>query len=83
MLDPKGRKEIKQIMVELKESREKTIISITHDMDEILNADKVIVMNKGQMVKCGKPHEILYDEEFLKSIHLDVPLFQKSLIVYA
>ncbi|AXF95839.1 energy-coupling factor transporter ATPase [Spiroplasma phoeniceum] len=77
MLDPKGRKEIKQIMVDLKESREKTIISITHDMDEILNADKVIVMNKGQMVKCGKPHEVLYDEEFLKSIHLDVPFVSK------
>ncbi|AHF57400.1 energy-coupling factor transporter ATPase [Spiroplasma eriocheiris] len=79
MLDPKGKKEVKQIMVDLKNTREKTIISITHDMDEILNADKVIVMNKGKMVKCGKPEEILYDEDFLRSIHLDVPFVSKMI----
>lgn len=73
MLDPKGKSEVKEIMVELKNSREKTIISITHDMDEILNADKVMVMNAGQLVKFGTPAEILSQKEFLRSIHLDVP----------
>lgn len=77
MLDPKGRKEIKKIMIELKKTHKKTIISITHDMDEVLNADKIIVMNKGKIVKCGKSHEILYDKNFLKSIHLDVPFVLK------
>ncbi|AUM62969.1 energy-coupling factor transporter ATPase [Spiroplasma monobiae] len=73
MLDPKGKSEVKQIMVELKNTREKTIFSITHDMDEILNADKVMVMNKGQLVKFGTPKEILSEKDFLRSIHLDIP----------
>lgn len=73
MLDPKGKKEVKDIMLRLKNQRNKTIISITHDMDEILNADKVIVMNKGKMVRYGTPTEILKEWDFLKSIHLDIP----------
>ncbi|WP_339030148.1 energy-coupling factor transporter ATPase [Spiroplasma endosymbiont of Cantharis nigra] len=73
MLDPKGKNEVKEIMVELKNTREKTIFSITHDMDEILNADKVMVMNKGELVKFGSPKEILSEKEFLRSIHLDIP----------
>ncbi|KAF5303882.1 hypothetical protein FQR65_LT18920 [Abscondita terminalis] len=73
MLDPKGKSDIKNIMVELKNTREKTIISITHDMDEILNADKVLVMNAGKLVKFGTPSEVLGDKEFLRSIHLDIP----------
>lgn len=73
MLDPKGKSEVKEIMVELKNTREKTIFSITHDMDEILNADKVMVMNKGELVKFGTPKEILVDKDFLRSIHLDIP----------
>lgn len=73
MLDPKGKTEVKEIMVELKNTREKTIFSITHDMDEILSADKVIVMNKGELVRFGTPQEILKDKDFLRSIHLDIP----------
>ncbi|QEH62296.1 cobalt ABC transporter ATP-binding subunit [Spiroplasma chinense] len=73
MLDPKGKSEVKNIMVELKNTRQKTIFSITHDMDEILNADKVMVMNKGELVKFGTPKEILADKDFLRSIHLDIP----------
>ncbi|AXK51037.1 cobalt ABC transporter ATP-binding subunit [Spiroplasma alleghenense] len=73
MLDPKGKREVKEIMVELKNTREKTIFSITHDMDEILNADKVMVMNGGNLVKFGTPKEILKERDFLRSIHLDIP----------
>jgi energy-coupling factor transport system ATP-binding protein len=73
MLDPKGKTEVKEIMVKLKETREKTIFSITHDMDEILNADKVMVMNHGELVRFGTPDEVLKDKEFLRSIHLDIP----------
>ncbi|ASZ08912.1 energy-coupling factor transporter ATPase [Mesoplasma chauliocola] len=73
MLDPKGNREIKEIMVELRDKMKKTIISITHDMDEILNADKVIVMNAGRLVKIGKPEEVLKDKEFLRGIKLEIP----------
>lgn len=77
MLDPKGKREVKEIIIRLKEQRNKTIISITHDMDEILNADKVIVMNKGKMVRFGTPQDILKEWEFLQSIHLDIPFVLK------
>nr|WP_084323918.1 energy-coupling factor transporter ATPase [Mesoplasma photuris] len=73
MLDPKGNREIKEIMVDLRNQGNKTIISITHDMDEILNADKVIVMNGGKMVQIGTPEEVLKDKDFLRSIKLDIP----------
>ena len=77
MLDPKGIEEIKQLLVELRQDRSKTIISVTHDMNEIINSDKVMVMNNGQVVKFGTPQEILKDENFLRSIQLDVPFLFK------
>ncbi|WP_434329395.1 energy-coupling factor transporter ATPase [Mycoplasma capricolum subsp. capricolum] len=73
MLDPKGKREIKEIMVQLRETRTKTILSITHDMDEILNADKVIVLDHGKLVRVAKPLDIVEDKEFLRNIQLDVP----------
>lgn len=77
MLDPKGKREVKEIILRLKEERKKTIISITHDMDEILHADKVIVMNNGKLVRFDKPEKILKDWKYLQSIHLDIPFVLK------
>jgi len=73
MLDPKGRREIKEIMVNLKNEGQKTILSITHDMDEILNASKVMVMNQGKLVRFGDPATVMGDKEFLRSIGLELP----------
>ncbi|ATZ16587.1 energy-coupling factor transport system ATP-binding protein [Entomoplasma freundtii] len=73
MLDPKGKREIKEIMVNLRDQGDKTILSVTHDMDEILNADKVLVMNQGEAIRFGTPHEIIGDIGFLESIHLGMP----------
>ncbi|WP_035026261.1 energy-coupling factor transporter ATPase [Entomoplasma lucivorax] len=73
MLDPKGKREIKEIMVELRNQGNKTILSITHDMDEILNADKVLVMNNGELIRYGTPKEVIDEEGFLESIHLGIP----------
>lgn len=77
MLDPKGKREVKEIILRLKAQRNKTIISITHDMDEILNADKVMVMNNGKLVRFDTPENILKDWEYLQSIHLDIPFVLK------
>ena len=77
MLDPRGKKEVKEIMLQLKEDRTKTIISVTHDMDEIINADKVLVMNQGKLVRFGTPEVILQEIDFLQSIHLDIPFILK------
>lgn len=78
MLDPSGKIEIKKIMKDLKGS--KTIISVTHDMDEVLNADKVIILNNGKIVKSGEPENIFKDKNFLTSIKLDTPFI--SNIIY-
>lgn len=77
MLDPRGKMELKKIMVDLKNKAKKTVISITHDMDEVLNADRVIVFRKGEIIRTGKPNEIFTDEEFLASSALDFPFILK------
>ncbi|RKI98007.1 energy-coupling factor ABC transporter ATP-binding protein, partial [Butyricicoccus sp. 1XD8-22] len=58
MLDPLGREEVLQTVRELKEEQGLTVISITHDLEEAARADRIIVMNKGQVYKEGKPEEI-------------------------
>lgn len=77
MLDPKGKKELKETILKLKNEAKKTIISITHDMDEVLNADKVIVMEKGKVKMIGKPSEVFVDEKKLKDLALDFPFALK------
>lgn len=77
MLDPKGKKELKETILKLRNEAKKTIISITHDMDEVLNADKVIVMEKGKVKMIGKPSEIFVDEKKLKELALDFPFSLK------
>ena len=74
MLDPKGKRELKELMLILKNKYHKTIISITHDMEEVVNADKVIIMNKGEVLRVGKPNEIFENKQFLENIKLDIPI---------
>jgi energy-coupling factor transport system ATP-binding protein len=73
MLDPKAKKELKNLMLVLKNRFNKTVISITHDMEEVTNADRVIIMNKGKLLKTGTPKEIFEDRNFLQEVALDVP----------
>ena len=77
MLDPRGRKEINELIRELKEDKEMTIISITHDIEEAKNADRIIVMNNGKVIAIGKPQEILSDEKSLLKYELDIPFALK------
>lgn len=72
MLDPKGKLDVKQFMVALKK-RGKSVISITHDMEEVINCDRVFVMDDGHLIKQGKPEEIFSNTEFLRDIKLDIP----------
>ncbi len=58
MLDPQGRDEVIQVVDELKRMTGLTVISITHDLEEVLLADRVIVMNNGKLLMSGKPEEI-------------------------
>ncbi len=77
MLDPIGKKEIIDLIKELYENRNITIISITHDLEEAANSDRIVVLNKGEIELSGKPRDVLMNEEYLSSIGLDVPLSVK------
>ncbi|MCI8744126.1 MAG: energy-coupling factor transporter ATPase [Lachnospiraceae bacterium] len=80
MLDPNGRKEVIRAVRALNEVEEITVILITHYMEEVIYADKVIVMDQGRVVMEGTPREIFSQVEKLKSYRLDVP--QATLLAY-
>ncbi|MDE6477294.1 MAG: energy-coupling factor transporter ATPase [Mycoplasmoidaceae bacterium] len=73
MLDPKGKADLKELMLILKNKYHKTIVSITHDMEEVVNADKVIILKAGKLQRVGTPSEVFENEKFLKEIQLDIP----------
>lgn len=73
MLDPQGRDEVIQIVQDLKKKTGLTVLSITHDLEEALLADRIFVMNEGQILRVGTPEEIFERGEELDSIGLDLP----------
>lgn len=73
MLDPNGRREVIRTAHELNEKKGVTIILITHYMEEVVDADKVIVMDQGKVVMQGTPREIFSQVGKLKEYRLDVP----------
>ncbi len=80
MLDPNGRKEVIRAARALNDVEEVTIILITHYMEEVIYADKVLVMDAGKVVMEGTPKEIFSQVEKLKELRLDVP--QVTLLAY-
>lgn len=73
MLDPMGRKEVLRTVQKLRREKQVTIILITHYMEEVVDADKIYVMDHGKVVMEGTPREIFSRVEELKSYRLDVP----------
>lgn len=73
MLDPNGRKEVIRAVRALNEVENITVLLITHYMEEVVHADKVIVMDQGKVVMQGTPKEIFSRVEELQSYRLDVP----------
>jgi energy-coupling factor transporter ATP-binding protein EcfA2 len=73
MLDPQGRREIIDAVTELNRKEGITVILITHYMEEVLNANKVFVMDKGRIVMQGTPRQIFKHTDELKEIGLTVP----------
>ena len=80
MLDPNGRKEVLRAVRALNMVEDITVLLITHYMEEVVHADKVIVMDEGKIVMQGTPKEIFSRVEELKSYRLDVP--QVTLLAY-
>ncbi len=73
MLDPNGRGEVIRTVRELNRREQITVLLITHYMEEVVDADRVIVMDEGKIVMDGTPREIFSQVEQLKSYRLDVP----------
>lgn len=73
MLDPVGRKEVLRTVQKLREEKKVTVILITHYMEEVIDADKIYVMDHGHVVMEGTPKEIFSQVGRLKEYRLDVP----------
>ena len=83
MLDPQGKASINKQIQALHESKNITILSITHDMEEVAQSENVILLNEGKIAMEGKPMEIFSQEKKLKECKLDVPFaysFSKKLV---
>ena len=77
MLDPQGKAEINALVKKIHEETGITIISITHDIEEMVSSDHVIVMKEGHVVMDGTPSEVLNNEEELVQMQLDIPFSLK------
>ncbi len=73
MLDPTGRKEVIRTVRALNQVEDVTVLLITHYMEEVIYADKVIVMDEGRIVMQGTPREVFSQVDKLKEYRLDVP----------
>ena len=73
MLDPVGRREVLAVIKDLNTRAGVTVVLITHHMDEAAQADRLVVMSKGQIAADGTPREVFQDVEKLRSIGLTVP----------
>ena len=73
MLDPSGRKEVMNVIEKLNKEENITVLHITHYMEEAVQADRVIVMDKGRKLLEGTPREVFKNIKLLKEIGLDVP----------
>lgn len=88
MLDPKGKREIKQLIKDIHKTHAITVVSITHDIEEVVGSDYVYVLSNGQIAMAGEPRDILVQDEKLVELSLDVPfaikiqqLFKKENII--
>ncbi len=73
MLDPLGRKDVLNVLHELNRQENVTVILITHYMEEVIDIDKLYVMDEGKLVMSGTPREIFSQVDKLKELRLDVP----------
>ncbi len=73
MLDPAGRRDVLKAVWDLNEKEKITVLWITHHMEEVIRANRVLVMNQGEIVMAGTPREVFSQVDKMKSYHLDVP----------
>jgi len=73
MLDPVGRKEIMNVISKINRQENKTVILITHNMDEVIGADRLIIIDNGSVLLDGKPKDVFSQVDMLKKIGLELP----------
>lgn len=73
MLDPEGKRDILNLVKQVKDDNDLTVISITHDLDEATLADDILVLDDGKLIKHDKPKNIFANSELLKNSGLDLP----------
>ncbi|MBQ0099129.1 MAG: energy-coupling factor transporter ATPase [Firmicutes bacterium] len=73
MLDPIGRKEVLNVVKKLNREQGTTVIAITHYMDEVVDSDRVIVLDEGEVVLDGTPNEIFSKKEVINKLGLELP----------
>ena len=77
MLDPDGKDEIKKVIMKLHKESSLTILSITHDIDEVASSDYVVALDQGKVVLTGTPQEVFQQEKKLKEMKMDIPFSLK------
>lgn len=77
MLDPVGRKEVMETAMRLNKEMGMTVILITHYMDEATGADKVFILNEGELIASGNPRDIFSDVALVKRASLELPVASK------
>ena len=77
MLDPKGKEDINRLIQKLHDEKGLTILSITHDIEEVVKSDSCIILNSGELVYHGSPENILNKEKELVKNSLDTPFAYK------
>lgn len=80
MLDPEGKKEVLELIRQVKAENDLTVISITHDIEEASSADDIIILNDGKIIKDGSPKEIFQDSAMLVDLGLAVPFANQLLL---
>ncbi|MBE7047916.1 MAG: energy-coupling factor transporter ATPase [Ruminococcaceae bacterium] len=73
MLDPKGRREVIDTILTLKNKKKMTVVLITHYMEEAVQADRVVIMDSGHILRNDVPRNVFSDVSFMKKLGLDVP----------
>lgn len=77
MLDPTGKREINRLIKKIHEQKKITVISITHDIEEVSQSDNVLVIDNGRLAMNGKPQDIFKNEKMMVKMKLDVPFAYK------
>lgn len=77
MLDPKGRRDIIDLVTKLHKENGITVVMITQYMEEVIGADRVAVMSGGELILEGTPKEVFSQDELLHKHRLDVPVMQQ------